>query len=136
MAVYGTVRSTAPSDLLRTIRFPGSRLSSASTSRLFDPSKMSVLISPKFSVGAEAAADGAGAAGAVGAAGAAAPRAAPVGAVGLFVLVVPRATVAVGAAPEEDVDGAAGFAGPVAEAVDGGVGVVSAGAGAGTAGDA
>ena len=34
---------------------PGSRLSSASTSRLFEPSKISVLTSPKFSAGADAA---------------------------------------------------------------------------------
>src|SRR3954468_17999940 len=64
MAAYGTVRRTAPFDFLRTIRFPGSRLSSASTSRLFEPSNTIVRTSPKSCLAADAAA-GASATGSV-----------------------------------------------------------------------
>jgi hypothetical protein len=101
MAPYGTVRSTAPSDLLRTIKLPGSRLKSASTSRLLDLSKTIALMSPKFSAGADAAA---GAEGADAAVDAAFPVAA----------LPPRGVVGAEVPAGDWVDG-------FAEAVDGGV---------------
>src|SRR5262245_60928715 len=90
--VYGIVRRTAPSDLLRTIRWPGSRLSSASTSRLFEPSNTIAFTSPKFCAGALAAEGVSGAGGA----GAGVPRAMVVGAA--LELVVPAAPRPVGLA--------------------------------------